>query len=233
MLLARNFLSLLDRIVLGICFLYIILFLVIHCICKLEPLQAVEKSAAILHDSIHVAPAIVGPHNATLLSVLEEREASEAGHNTSQQGLLWQVRTFYSIILAGLASLLFTGRLKDNEKRDVRQIRLVLLWMIPLMYLLEVHLEDLRQRSEVTFGETLKAVELLANKSPTDSTWYVLNYKNLNNLQTAASHWPDVWRRKLGNAIRCPDSIQIVYYFFPWLALCWFVRAWTSKGVTI
>jgi len=79
-------------------------------------------------------------NNSTLISILTRYVAIDANQILEQNRIIIQVRLFYAAILAGLVSYLYS-----NPKPLIALFNLLL---ILIMYLQEVHLKDLINRSE-------------------------------------------------------------------------------------
>jgi hypothetical protein len=125
---------------------------------------------------------------------------------------------FYAAIVAGvLASILFT------ENRGKGAAKWILMYLIISMYLVEVHLEDLRFRSAIALKPTVEAADSILNRSHDDSTWFKLYYGKVDTLLAAAdsSHR----YREIANAL-CPNLFQWGFYVIPLSLSYLFVFTW-------
>ncbi len=147
-------------------------------------------------------------HNSTLISILLKYLAIDANQLSQQKNSIIQIRLFYAAILTGLVSYLFSS---NNPL-----IALFILFLILIMYLLEVHFNDLINRSEIGYFIMRKAVERLINLKPKNNKWYILNFKSLLKQQENASNHR--WRRKFFSACN-PNIEQIIFYCIPWLGI--------------
>ncbi len=175
---------------------------------KIHPVES------ILLRSRKVAPPLAAQHNALLISILVQRESAYIGYDTGEEGLMWQARLFYAAIVAGLSVTLLTG----NKKR--RPTQWVLMFIIFLMYFVEIHLQDVATRARASTFATAEGIDFLANANQADSTWFSLNYSKLSAQQEQASRTHLC--RKLTNALY-PDVIQIAFYVLPFLILLLYV----------
>ncbi len=195
----------------------------------------ISNPGSILRDSIHVSPILAAEHNSALVSILSQRESAFHNQDLAEESWVWQARMFYSAIVAAvLASTLFA---RNRDKRTTKCIRLVLIAFISFMYLVEVHLEDLRLRDESPMKPTIEAIDdSLLNRSRDDSTWFKLDYSKIDTLLQRAgddsthSFISNSLCRKLRDA-RHPDLVQIGFYVIPFYTLCFlvFTGSWRKK----
>lgn len=175
----------------------------------------------VLFDHQHPAAKILMPsttsslraaieHDKLLISILSQREAAYIGQNSARAGLIWQVRMFYAAILTILSSLILT---KNGNKHPTKWI---LMFTIPLMYLAEVHLQDLEKRARASTYSAAAAINTLSNLNPNDSTWYSFSYARFADQQARFDMTHEV--RKSINALH-PDPIQVLFYGLPFLVL--------------
>jgi hypothetical protein len=173
-----------------------------------------KKSTKVLFaDTLGVRPNAdeIKTHNSMLISLLHENMALDVTAFEGRENIKTQNRLFYAAILAALASFLF---LKDSPNPMIRRF---LLLFIVLMYLLEVHREDLDNRYFVGFDIKGLEVEKLINAKTTTS-WYYVTGDSLNAKMAESNKLTNRFPRKLRRAIN-PDSEQIAFYLIPWAAI--------------
>jgi hypothetical protein len=199
------------------------------------PFSCLQRSNQILgqnlfdikkNDTISALNIDAAAHNKVLIDVLQQRLAIDYSSLTSSLSIKMQFRLFYTAILAGLSSLLFSTSISNKTKNIV--IRRVLLSMIIIMYLLEVHFDDLYTRKDDVSKVKYMSVDSLVNLKPNDSTWYDLNNKwETSDSESVAAKWDSVSKgnvpriRKLKAALSL-NVEQIVYYWFPWFFLFYY-----------
>lgn len=200
---------------------FIIIGIVLGLFCKrfqASSTQPIDEHTQLLvaDTSIGLRGRAVTEHNSALLNLLQEREAADKNQLAMKEGILWQARMFYSVILVGLASLLFTLR---SEKQDsAGWVSFILLALIIFTSSVEVQLEDLRKRQESFYHITVNAIDSLVDVKSIDETWYKLDYQDYYKQLPKPSEQPSRYYRKLQEAVH-PDVVQIIYYFVPWLAV--------------
>jgi hypothetical protein len=101
------------------------------------------KSISLLSrvDSLSILSNNPISQRGNLINVLQQRMAIDGNDLAMKDNIKMQIRLFYAAILAGLSSLLFRQQRSRNHS-----VGFVLLILITLMYLLEVHLNDLNRR---------------------------------------------------------------------------------------
>ncbi len=139
-----------------------------------------------------------------------------------------QGHMLYAAILAVLMSLLFS-----NDPQKESRVQLVLFFLIPLMYLLDVHLRDELQREYDCVQIKSDAIDLLVNRSSNSIRWYSFTGSAYYNELQKARDPDNVHLRKLEEAVH-PEVQQIMYYVLPWLAVYIFAtrRFRTNGNVT-
>lgn len=173
-------------------------------------------------DTLCLTPSDIGVHTSRVIDVLSKNTASAANLAAALESAKLQARVFYAVILAGLASLLFT-----QVRRKRSGVGLILLGLITLMYLLDVHLEDLGKRhteASQTFGA---ATDSLVNALPNSRTWYEVRFDSLWHQLNCAKH--KSVQRKI-QAFLHPGLEQILYYIVPWLVVYISIRRWIPQG---
>jgi len=147
-------------------------------------------------------------HNELLISVLNQQEASAYTYDVIYIDSLNQARTIYIIILAAILSFL---SVKFNRKALV-----VLSIFILIMYLVEVHIQDLFDRQVDCRTIISRTQEDMVNSNSLDSIWYSLDYTEFLNQQFLASDTR--LKRKIWKSFN-PNYEQIAFYIIPWFAI--------------
>jgi hypothetical protein len=183
----------------------------------IRPHQILSKNLSDIKvdTTISVLNIHAAAHNKILIDVLQERLAIEYSNLNSNLSIKMQFRLFYTAILAGLSSLFFH---KDIMWKSF--IRITLLFLIIMMYLLEVHFDDLYRRQKDFSIIMYNSADSLISLKPNDSTWY--DFKKWDTSDVKAN-WDSVSTngsiyRKLKEALS-PDVEQMVYYLIPWSVL--------------
>jgi hypothetical protein len=180
----------------------VILFMIVYAFVQTEVklLPEFENTSVLKRiDSLSVFTNNPIAHNSILVKVLQEQQAIVGNDLLANRTVEMQIRLFYVAILAGLSSLLFH---KDNESKHT--IRRVLLSLIILMYLLEVHLNDLNKRQYAVSYIKDVAIDSLVHLSPTDATWFAIKYDSVATKWSKASEKCNTWSRKLVTALNHP-----------------------------
>ncbi len=81
------------------------------------------------------------------------------------------------------------------------------------MYGVEVHVQDLNERSSRHCSIMNRSVECLVNSSSINSIWYELNFTEYSNQEKEAEKFSRYWR-KLWSAYN-PDGEQAGFYVVP------------------
>jgi hypothetical protein len=189
--------------------LFFNLFIIVSSFSKIVPRldPPIDRKTEIL-EILNTSNKNSEVHNSTLISILTKYVAIDANQIMKQNRIIIQVRLFYAAILAGLVSYLY------SNQRPL--IALFILLLILIMYLQEVHLKDLINRSEICYFIKCSAAEQLISLKPKNKEWYTLNYESLHEQQKKASNHR--WRRKFFTA--CNPSIeQTIFYCIPWLGI--------------
>ena len=96
--------------------------------------------------------------------------------------------------------------------------------LIVLMYLLEVHFDDLYMRKDDVQKITGMSVGSIVSLKPSDSTWYDLNRWDTLDKMSIAAKWDSVSKmnvtipRKLKSALVL-NLEQVLFYLIPWFVL--------------
>jgi hypothetical protein len=207
------------------CDFVVFLLLLFGTIVRLQgsPHGTLDRSIRLLksNDSVRVLANSVNAHNSTLIGVLEGRLASAGTLDASRADTRMQARVFYAAILAGL--MLFVFR---EDHRMKRRVGLFLLVLTSVMYALDVHLDDLNKRQLDAASVLGSASKTLFDKTPSDTTWFELEFGPLEREMEKASE--TAFLRKSQAATR-PNLEQIIYYFFPWFVVYGFTRHSLTK----
>lgn len=165
-------------------------------------------------------------HNLNLVKVNQEKLAMDANDGIANRAVQMQIRLFYSAILAGLSSLLFQD--KVNSKHI---IRITLLFLIVMMYLLEVHLNDLSDRQKSAYYIKDSAIDSLIHLRPNDSSWFVFKSDEFKHAWDSVSAPCKRIQRKLKSA-RCPNPEQFVFFIVPYIAIhfSWYMLQKKKNG---
>jgi hypothetical protein len=162
-------------------------------------------------DTIGALPSEIVAHNTAVRTLLLQLVAIDNSAAASRESAAMQFRGFFVVILAGLLSLL----LKEKTASEYR-IGNVLLAAIVLVYLLEVHRDDLNARYHiVSYVHTTAAVEV-TNSPSAKTTWYSLGPDDsLTAKMLQSSKFGIRMPRKILEALS-PNADQIVLYFVPY-----------------
>lgn len=148
-------------------------------------------------------------HNNIVISTLQEREATAHNALMNREGMIKQARTIYFAVLALLLTLMFSNK-KENGRKDVEVILIMLLILV--MYLVEVHSEDLLKRQDSCTEIIARSTEQIVNAEDLYSIWYKLDYSEyINGIHTASD---GSLERKIIKAFH-PDIEQRGIYFVP------------------
>lgn len=150
--------------------LYLIIILFVIYFIPSPNIEMGEKAELIIEkvDSLDLIIGDVIEQNNRVLSVLFEWFSADNSYLVSKESIINQVRMFYAGFLAALISLLITIKEKENKI----YIWLLLIFLIPIMYFLEIHQNDLLERSETSAKIKKNAIEILANNT---SQYYKLD----------------------------------------------------------
>jgi len=180
-----------------------------------NPADPIDKKSTklLFPDTLGVHPSAdeIRAHNLTLISLLHENMALDVTSLEGRENIKTQNRLFYAAILAALASLLF---MKDSPNPTIRTF---LLFFILVMYLLEVHREDLDNRYSAGFDIKGLEVEKLINAKST-TPWYFVTGDSVNAKMAESNKLLSRVPRKLQRAAN-PDLEQVAFYFIPWIAI--------------
>ena len=179
-----------------------------------EPSKAINEETSILFpsDSMNLQQGLVLSNRAILINLLQVRETIDANSIESGISVEMQSRMFYCAIMAGLISLLFTRKEKENKLIT----SIFLFFIITLLYFVDIHQQDLIRRNVSARNVTSKTIDKLVNSRI--ETFYILSFDNMNAQYKKATEPCGRWLRK-AYKVYDPDLSQFVYYIIPWLAI--------------
>lgn len=146
-------------------------------------------------------------HNNLVIHILQTRATTCTNVGVSRENNLKQTRTIYVVLIA----VLLTFFIKKNEHKNF--VMLSILILITGMYGVEVHVQDLNERSSRHCSIMNRSVECLVNSSSINSIWYELNFTEYSNQEKEAEKFSRYWR-KLWSAYN-PDGEQAGFYVVP------------------
>jgi hypothetical protein len=191
-------------------------------------------SILIPKDSIKFTTEEIKNHNLVLINVLEDRLNLLKSLVSSFDNIRWQTRAVYFGIFA---IIVMTLSLKKQSKKKF--LCRILLFIIVLMYLLDVHLEDLYNRQNIgpqVIGRTVEELVNFNYKKPSaqnltyftkeqkgnfklnDNTWYDYNPDALNDSINRMSEGNIRIIRKIKLACKW-DLVRFTYFIVPCLIL--------------
>jgi hypothetical protein len=184
-----------------------------------QPKPPAGSTVSILRvvDSATVSPTASAQQRMTVINVLEGRLANSATLKASRDDQRMQARVFYAAIFAGFAALLFGSRFNAKV-----QAGLFLLAFISVMYLLDVHMEDMDNRYATADATLVHAADSLVNCPVNDSLWFVCDFDLLAK-QLNDAHTTRFWRKAY---LACRPSLeQLAFYFLPWILIYFQARS--------
>jgi hypothetical protein len=171
-------------------------------------------------DSLSSRGNDANAHNLVLLSVLQQKSANAAAEHVASEGGAMQARIIFSSFLAALVSL--ASKLVANKINW--QIYSFFLFLIALMFFLDVLHEDSGQIQFAYNAITDKDIHQLANNTPTDTLWYVLSYDAVAPSFDSLYNWPDRWVRK--GRLACQlNPERIIFFLLPWMLVYYFAHS--------
>jgi len=160
-------------------------------------------------------------HNTTIISTLQEREATRDNLSVSKENSLRETHTIYVALLGIILAIVF------NQKNNKRLVIGLLLLLIVGIYSIEVHIKDLMHREQGCCSVLHRSVEEIVNTDKIYNEYFVINYHELLNQQYKAHD--DRLYRKLWKAVH-PDLEQWVLYVIPFLLIyVWLLVAMIKK----
>jgi hypothetical protein len=112
--------------------------------------------------------------------------------------------------MALLLTLIY-GKGEKNGKSEI-----VVLILIVLMFCVDVHQQELKNRYEQKTHLTTFAIDTLVNSNKISFMWYKLDYKKADSLDTLASANSVYRKARLGAQW---DWERAIYYWFPWVVV--------------
>lgn len=172
-----------------------------------DPLHILQRV-----DAFSVRGNNANAHNLTLLSVLQQKNASAKATRAASESGAMQARIIFASFLAALVSL--ASKLVADKINW--QIYAFFLFLIALMFFLDVLHEDAAHIHFSYDSVTEKEIHNLANASPADTSWYVLSYNTVNARFDLVYDWPGRWARKARIACE-PNPERLIFFMLPWL----------------
>jgi hypothetical protein len=165
-------------------------------------------------DSLSESKYFSVEHNSTLINSLQQKVQSQQDGIIALENNEVEARNFYTVILLGILSIVFS-----NLEKNFRTYIIILgLAFIFIMYFVDIHYKDMKERSNYTKNIQKENIDALVNSYPNNKSWYELNYVKLNTYVYKVSEFNKRIPRKIKDLFR-PDLPQIVFYIFPWIVL--------------
>ncbi len=173
-------------------------------------------------DSMQANLSQAHEHNLQTISGLYTSMSISSTLRSTERGNRMQARVFYSAILAVLVAMLLSEK-RPDEPRGLwpRTSMFVLLIATLMMYGLDVQTVDFENRADLSDKARGVTATKIADLSPTDSTWYVVDNSCMKGFADHADS-THVWRKV--KMARAPNAEQIMYYFVPFLLTIWWWR---------
>jgi hypothetical protein len=180
--------------------------------------------------SVHVSQEEIALHNNTTRDILIKRLAWENAYTVAREQLRTQMRGFYLVVLAGLGAFVSRTSKKVNDDSSstthsssaqeiVKQFgRFILPTFIIIVFMLEVHQDDLNYRYIGTSDVYSAAVDQLTDSVEDSDKWQRFHYDDVKKEMDRSSSFCNRWSRILMSASR-PGADQIVLYYLPLIAL--------------
>lgn len=180
-----------------------------------EPIIPLTTPILFRVDSIHVKASDILAHNSAIRTFLHENMAMDVSSMTAQENVKMQTRSFYVIILVALLSFMLGNSKSQHPKNFIEKI---LLFIVILIFLIEVHNDDLNKRTNISFDVKGVAVQKLLNTNINNTIWYNVSPDTLNSELYKIHEVKNRWLRKLQAACD-PNAEQIVFYLVPFIAV--------------
>jgi hypothetical protein len=150
------------------------------------------------------------------ITTLHEKGALKVAELNTRQQIIWQMRTIYLGILAGLVAVLFKAKRKNKF-----WLAISILGLIVANYFLDVHLDDIYKRNDDTRAHIHGTIYYLVSQTSqdtlqyrVDATEYGIQYRD------GFSNKPLLYKRKLYVASNFWGSNErILYYVIPFIIL--------------
>jgi len=191
-----------------------------------EPNEPIDSKNVRVYDTVDSLTHLftkneIIEHNKTIISTLQEREATRDNVSVARENNLRETRTIYVALLGIILAIVF------NQKNNKKWVILWLLLLIGGIYSIEVHLKDLLHREQGCCAVVHRSVEEIVNTDKIYNEYFVINYAELLNQQDKAHN--NRLCRKLWKAFD-PDLEQLVLYVFPFLLIYgWLLRIVSKK----
>jgi hypothetical protein len=196
-----------------------------------EPIDIQNTTVLRPDSSVQTSKSDIASHNAIVRDMLIQWMAMDNAQAVARESSRTQMRGFYLAILAGLLAFLLrsvelprtsgtvlepSGSKMDQSSR--RFVVYVIASIIFVVYMLEVHQDDLHRRYHATHYIYSAAVMQLTDSAPVAGTWQSFDYSKVKEQMNQASRFFTRWSRILLSATR-PGADQIALYFLPLIVL--------------
>jgi hypothetical protein len=162
------------------------------------------------YDLSGLSKTKINEHNNTLLNTQQSLQALSFSWLASLESQRNQART----LLFAIFIFIITSVIKTKSNKN-QPLLWVLFFLIPMLYYLDVHFEDIYRRNyNIKVGIDASVLKLI-EMNPNDTTFWVYDHLMLKKQFQDASLTPERWKRKLHSAFR-PNMEQCIYYIFPW-----------------
>ncbi|MGD8305815.1 MAG: hypothetical protein PVF17_04100 [Ignavibacteria bacterium] len=191
-----------------------------------EPKEPIDKENVRVYDSVDSLSQLfttnqLFEHNKTIITTLQEREATRDNARVSRENNIKETRTIYVALLGIILAIVF------NQKNNKKWIIFLLLLLIGCIYSMEVHIKDLLHRDQGCCSVVHRSVEEIVSTDKIYKEFFVLNYEEFLKQQINAGD--DRLYRKLWKANN-PDLEQIVLYVLPFVGIyVWLLLAMIKK----
>ena len=135
-----------------------------------RPQTLVQHSTTLLvADTVrHFRPDQIPTHNSNLINFLQANCARASSEIGVMENTKSQTRLFYVAIAAALITVLSGKNVTWNMLSVVGPM-----FLITLMYALEIHKDDANKRSFDCYTVEVRATEIVVNLHPNETTWYI------------------------------------------------------------
>ena len=159
-------------------------------------------------------------HNSVLLSVLLQKSSKATTSRSGSEAPAVPAPIIFSAILAALVPILF----KLRAQQPSWQILAMLLFLIALLFFLDVLREDATRINFQWDSITDSDIQRLTNVTFADTTWYELTYDTVGRRfeQIHNGGWSGPWRKI---RLACQLKMErIIYFIVPWFLVYLFAR---------
>ncbi len=162
-------------------------------------------------------------HNEILINVLLAYMSDHQNRLNEIEGRMNQASVIYFTVLAAILAYL-SNKSSENNTIVESSTLIIILIVIILMYLINVHFEDVKRKFSYKRYKEQEAIKKLSNLKLSDTSWYVLNFDNQKALLEKASRCWFRWIRKILRALS-PSFVQIIYYIIPFGFILYLILA--------